>query len=159
MPISQIEALERRSLLAAFNPLASATDGAVNSLRAAIIAANANSQNDTISLQSGTYLLTVANSAGQENNAAQGDLDLKESGKSVTIQGNGAGITFINANGIDRAFEIFNNVTVVFKNLTITGGTARDDGSAGASVTDTDAAGGGILSLGGKVTLDHVTVS
>jgi hypothetical protein len=64
----------------------------------------------------------------------------------------------IQAGSIDRVFQVLSNVTVIFKNLTITGGTARDNGSAGASVLSTDALGGGILSVGGNVTLDHVTV-
>jgi hypothetical protein len=63
--------LEQRTLLASFTPLVAAADGAVNSLRAAIVASNGNGQNDTITLQTGTYNLTLANTAGQENNAAR----------------------------------------------------------------------------------------
>src|SRR5262245_51199090 len=87
---AHIEWLEGRVLFASFAPLAAAVDGAANSLRAAIIAANSNNQNDTITLQAGTYQQTITNAAGQENAAVTGDLDLTESGKSVTIQGAGA---------------------------------------------------------------------
>ena len=51
--------LEDRRLLATFTPLPSAADGGPNSLRAAIIAANANRQDNTIILQAGTYQLTI----------------------------------------------------------------------------------------------------
>ena len=44
MPV-RLESLERRTLFATFNPLAAAVDGAIGSLRAAVIAANANHQN------------------------------------------------------------------------------------------------------------------
>ena len=81
--------LEDRRLLATFNPLASAADGSPNSLRAAIIQADSNNQDDTINLQTGTYKLTLANVAGQENAGATGDLDLTDAGHKITIQGAG----------------------------------------------------------------------
>ncbi|MFO0958951.1 MAG: hypothetical protein U0800_16250 [Isosphaeraceae bacterium] len=51
-------------------PSPTAADGVPGSLRAAIIASNANAQDDTIQLSAGTYQLTIANTAGQENAAA-----------------------------------------------------------------------------------------
>ena len=69
-----MEPLEDRALLAIFNPLPGAADGAAGSLRAAILAANTNAQNDTINLQAGTYTLSLANVADQENLGALGDL-------------------------------------------------------------------------------------
>ncbi len=117
-----IEWLEGRTLLSTFYPVVAAADGAANSLRAAIIEANSNGHDDTILLQAGTYGLTVPNSAGQENAAAEGDLDLTESNHSLIIRGAGTNKTIIDANGLDRVFQVFNNVTVLFKDLTITGG-------------------------------------
>src|SRR5689334_14871376 len=76
--LPRLELLEQRALLSVFNPLAATPDGAPGSLRAAIIAANSNHQNDTINLQAGTYNLAIANVSGQENAAAQGDLDLTD---------------------------------------------------------------------------------
>jgi hypothetical protein len=70
------------------------------------------------------------------------------------MQGAGAGVTIINANAIDRVFQIIGNVNVVLKNLSITGGLATDGGSIGGA----DALGGGILNNGGTLTLDHVVV-
>src|SRR5262249_37657185 len=152
------EALEDRTLPAVFNPLPSAGDGAAGSLRAALVAANGNGEDDTITLSPGLYKLTVANTAGQENASAEGDLDLTEAGHTITLQGAGPDLTLLDANGLDRAFHIFANVTAVFRDLSVTRGGARDDGTAGATPTGTRAQGGGLLNSGGAVTLDNVRV-
>src|SRR5262245_27759298 len=110
-----VEGLEERQLPALFAPVPGATDGAAGSLRAAVIASNSNGQDDVITLQAGTYKLTVANSAGQENAAAQGDLDLTEAGRTVTIQGAGRDRTVIDATSLDRVFQVFPKVTVVLR--------------------------------------------
>src|SRR5262245_26109577 len=85
-----VEWLEGRTLLAFFNPLVAAADGAIGtSLRDAIKVANANNQDDTIYLKVGTYELTLANPGGvQENANATGDLDvLNDNNKTLTIKG------------------------------------------------------------------------
>jgi hypothetical protein len=153
-----LEALEDRQLLASFNPLPSAADGSPGSLRNAIIQANGNGQDNTINLGAGTYQLTVANTAGQDNVAAQGDLDLTGAGHSITIQGAGAGATIIDGGALDRVFQISSNVTAVFRNLTIRNGHAIELGVV-PQPGPTAAAGGGILNLAGATTtLDHVVV-
>ncbi len=154
-----MEWLELRTLLANFNPWASAPDDAGNShsLRAAIIAANNSGGDDVITLQKGVYKLSITNSNGQENQAYEGDLDLTQSGRKVTIQGAGAGKSIIDAACIDRIFQIFEGVTVIFKNVTLRNGLAQDDGSEGAYPGDTFAYGGGILS-NGCVTLQNVVI-
>jgi hypothetical protein len=149
------EALETRLTPAAFNPLPGAADGAAGSLRAAVIAANGNGQDNTINLQAGQYNLSLANTT-QENAAATGDLDLTGAGHTITFQGAGSDVTVIAGDSIDRVFQVFANVTVVFRGLTITGGLASDDGTAGTASGGSDARGGGILNDGGNVTLDHV---
>jgi len=152
-----MEPLEERALLAVFNPLAGALDGAAGSLRAAILAANTNAQNDTINLQAGTYALSLANVAGQENLGALGDLDLRGANFSMTFLGAGQGVTIINGADLDRVFHILPNVNVTFRNLTITNGTAVDNGTASAAAGSTEARGGGILKDGaGRLTLDNV---
>jgi hypothetical protein len=153
-----VAALEGRDAPAVFRPLAAAPDGSPHSLRADIIRANRNHQDNTILLQRATYDLTIANGAGQDNAAARGDLDLTGRGHTVTFIGRGAA-TVINANHLDRVFQVFPGVHVVFRNLTITGGLARDDGTAGAAAGTTDALGGGLLSQGGTVTLERVRVT
>ena len=155
-----IEWLELRTLLANYNPWASAPDDPLNShsLRSAIIGANHSSGDDVITLQKGVYNLSITNSNGQENHACEGDLDLTQSGRKVTIQGAGAGKSIIDAACIDRVFQIFEGVTVIFKNLTIRNGKAQDDGTEGVQPGETDAWGGGILSTGGKLTLQNVVI-
>ena len=108
-----------------FSPTPDPTvDGSSNSLRAAIIAANASGQNCTIQLQACTYTLTIRNptsgrNKGQDNTGAYGDLDITDSGHTVTVQGRGAGVSIVNANGIDRAFQVLGGANAVFSNLTI----------------------------------------
>ena len=130
-----LEALEERMAPAVFHPLAAAPDGSPGSLRADVILANSNGHNNTILLQGATYNLTLANTAGQENAAAQGDLDLTDTGHTLTFIGRGAA-TVIDAHQLDRVFQVFPGVRVVFRNLTITGGLARDDGTAFAPVPE-----------------------
>ncbi|HVL12750.1 MAG TPA: hypothetical protein VM529_09300, partial [Gemmata sp.] len=129
------------------------------SLREAIFLANQDSDaTQTINLASGvTYSLTIANTAGQENATAEGDLDIVDQGgvagaKTYLIAGLGSG-AIIDQAVADRVFHILGasatDLSVTFQNVTIRGGEARDDGTAGASDSSTDALGGGVLSEGG----------
>src|SRR4051794_22537497 len=76
----RVEALEPRWLLATFvvNTRFDTIDNNshVTSLREAIIASNSNNQDDTIILKSDYYKLSIGNTAGQENAALEGDLDI-----------------------------------------------------------------------------------
>ena len=127
-------------------------------LREAIINANANDQSgstdcaagvvsetDTINLSAGTYTLTIPGRS--EDLSATGDLDITElntSGDLAIIgatDANGAPASIIDANGIDRIFDIFNpaekansdtpfdGVDVTLQNLRLTNGLA-DEGMA-----------------------------
>ena len=87
------------------------------SLREAVIAANSIPGADVITLPSGTYILTI--SGTNEDNAATGDLDIKDN---LTLSGAGANMTIINGGGIDRVFQISSNVIVSISNLTVSGG-------------------------------------
>jgi hypothetical protein len=49
-------------------------DGSSGSLRAAIQTANASTEDCVINLAAGTYTLTIKNTNGQDNTAAEGDL-------------------------------------------------------------------------------------
>src|SRR5262249_52308120 len=106
-------------------------------LRSAIEAANAKPNADTIILPKGTITLTIAGSG--ENNAATGDLDIR--GR-VTIKAQGAGTTIIDANHLDRVFDIFSG-KVAISGLTIQNGRAF-------------VAGGGLMNEGANVTLTSV---
>jgi len=153
-----LEALEDRLAPALFAPLPATADGTVGSLRNAIVQADSNSDAmNTINLSSGTYALTDV-SAGQlviqDSNAGIASKTLTIVGQPGTlIQGPGQGPV------TNRVFEIVGtsgaNVTVVFKNLTISNGVAHDSGVVGGAA----ALGGGILIDGGQVTLSHATVS
>ena len=161
----RLEALEDRTLPANLAPTVF-TDGAAGtgSLRAAVITANSNGQDNVITLQGGTYALTLQNPAGAQENAAQtGDLDLTATGHTIVIQGQGPTRTVIDAAApgvtplLDRLFQVFPGVTVVFRDLTLSGGLAQDDGTAGTAPGTSGSQGGCILN-DGTVTLDDVVV-
>ena len=152
-----LESLEDRQLLAVFTPQANAADGSPKSLRAAIIQANSNGQDNTIELQAGVYQLTIANTIGQDNGAAQGDLDLTGAGHTITIQGAGSNRTRIDGGSIDRIFKIYPGVTAIIRDLTIARGLALDPGPSGAVPLTETAAGGGIFNSG-TTELDRVQI-
>ena len=146
------------------------------SLRDAVLYGNTNAGNDVISLPAGTYTLALTGRA--ENAGLTGDLDVLES---LTILGAGADTTIIDANGIDRVFDVFAGVTLTLKDVTIANGSTEDaehgggvqsdggtlivedseivDNRAGGGAFE-GANGGGIYSSNsGSVTLDHTVVS
>jgi hypothetical protein len=149
-----VEALEDRALPATLVPTTFADGETIGgTLRAAVIVANANGEDNVISLRAGTYSLAVPNTSGQENAAGRGDLDLTANGHTLVIEGRGAGVTVIDGDlpGLaldDRLFQIMPGVTVVFRNLTLRGGRARDGGTAGRQPGESDSRGGGILNAG-----------
>ena len=145
----QVESLESRQLLAVFHVVADVGDGEAGSLRAAIIAANQNLEDDIIELTAGNYELTLPRV--DEPNACDkicatvlnpigGDLDLTERGKQITIRGEGATTTIIDVSRInDRAFDIAAGVDAVFEGITIQGGSNVEWGggiAAGADVEE-----------------------
>ena len=91
-------------------------DGGAGSLRDAIRQANANPGPDTITVPVGTYTLSIA---GRDEDAnLTGDLDITGP---TTIIGAGAGLTIIDAAGIDRVFDIIGGPTEL-QGMTITNG-------------------------------------
>ena len=106
---------------------------------------------DTISLGTGTYVLSVAGSNDDAN--ATGDLDVIASGGDLTIDGTGAGTTSIDTTDSPAwADRVLNQVSaasgtpLVVRELTITGG-------------NTGNFGGGILALAGSLTLESARVT
>jgi hypothetical protein len=136
------------------------------SLRAAIQEANATVAADTIILPAGLYPLDVLGAG--EDAAATGDLDITEP---LTLQGAGAGSTFINGNralasGYDRVFDIYADATI--SGVTIQDGRAIYAGAIRSSATvalvdtivsgnDSDSDSGGIFN-GGAMTLTNSQV-
>jgi predicted outer membrane repeat protein len=137
-----LESLESRLLLATF-PVTTTDDGGVGSLRQAIIDANANPGADMVTIPAGTYTLTIA--GADEDAGLTGDLDITQN---LTIVGDGADVTIIDGNGLDRIFDIHGGVTVNISGVTIRGGEVAT-GLGG---------GGGIRSVG-NLTLEDVIVT
>ena len=126
------------------------------SLRAAIQEANALGGNHTIILGDGTYTLSIAGTG--EDAAASGDLDILAD---ITILGNDSDTTIIDADSLDRVFDVrgggdlrMTDVTVMGGNASNGGGIFVDSGSAlnlGRVVIRDNVAGdtgGGIYNLG-----------
>lgn len=130
------------------------------SLRAAVMEANALGGNPhTIVLQAGqTYTLSRDTSAGDDNTAAEDDLDIEGAvyPVSIIIQGNGATIqrdpglactiNGTNETGEFRIFEVI-GATLQLQSVTVKNGCA--DGSEG----------GGIWNRGGTLTITNSTIS
>lgn len=133
------------------------------SLREAISAANASGTDDTITLPSGVYTLTLT--GANENSNATGDLDITAA-NALTITGAGAEQTIINANDIDRVFELRPGAgTVVISGVTIYNGSSNNGGGIynqdadltliNTRVVSNSASneGGGLFVVSGDVTL------
>ena len=91
------------------------------SLRGAIIRANRNVDWDTVNIPGGTYVLTVA---GQyEDAATTGDLDITDSGGLILTRAPHDPVV-IDANHIDRVFEVLAGASVDMSGLAIQGGSA-----------------------------------
>ncbi|MBP0001078.1 MAG: hypothetical protein J7641_19125 [Cyanobacteria bacterium SID2] len=92
-------------------------------LRKAIILANTNGdESNEIILDAATYALSFF---GQhEDDFATGSVDVSSgsSNQTLTIRGAGQDVTFIDANAIDRVFDVFGNTTLILADLTITDG-------------------------------------
>ena len=161
----RLEALEDRTLPANLAPTIFTDSAAgIGSLRDAVLTANANGEDNVITLQGGTYALTLQNPAGfPVNDALTGDLDLTATGHTIVIQGQGPTRTVIDAAApgvtplLDRLFQVFPGVTVVLRDLTLRGGLAQDDSTAGKAPGTGNAFGGCILNAG-TLTLDDVVV-
>ncbi len=138
------------------------------SLREAVNAANALAGPDTIDLPTGTYALTIANTAGQENAGAEGDLDISGD---LTLIGNGPSGTIIDGNAIDGVLHILTGVVDISR-VTIRNGNSPSDGGGvlidGGTVTIDESAivdngcaglGGGIQNSSGSLTVSDSTVS
>lgn len=133
------------------------------SLREAVIAANTNAESsncpagspgeDTIVFDASISLpavFTLTLTGQNENYAASGDLDVRES---LIITGAGAANTIFDGNTIDRIFEVHPGSGAINK-LTINGATIQH-GNPGNS-----AQGGGILvNLTGRLTVNNSVIS
>ena len=106
------------------DPAPGACDPADCSLREAVLAANTAPGDDLIVLPEGQFRLAIAGPG--ENAGATGDLDLTGN---VAVAGSGARLTSIDAEGIDRVFDVASGVTAQISELTMTGGQTPDGGA------------------------------
>jgi len=144
-----------------------AVDNNICTLRAAIQETNALAGADEIILPAGTYNLTIFGT--NENNAVTGDLDVTGA---LTITGDAAASTIIDANGIDRVFDIMTN-DFALSNTTVRGGVVNSATGGGINflsgslmidssvITDNTAVGGGGLAFlgSGQVMITNTIVS
>ena len=180
------ERLEARTLLTSFtvdsyldtvdaNPgdgFALDTNGKT-SLRAAVMEANALAGFDQIFLQGGTYRLSLQGDV--EDAAMTGDLDITDT-DGLQIFGTSSFSTLttvIDAQSIDRVFEVFPGASLQLEEIGITGGDVRGRGNGGAihvdggmltanivSITENRANNGGAISnSGGIVTISSSVLS
>ncbi len=108
------------------------TDGDTCTLRAAIQAADNLGGAATISLPAGTYTLSIPSTTGDD--PSSGDLDVINTA-SITLTGQGASNTVINANGIDRAFNVQGGSSLSIAGVTIERG-AQPEVSVGSHSSD-----------------------
>ncbi len=140
-------------------PSGSSAHGACT-LRSAVQAANDNA-GSTIKLAAGTYKLTIAPSGGDDDST--GDLNLTNGSGTTTIKGAGSGTsgTIVDANFIDRAFHVDDDVTAEIDGVRIRNGRPGGLGnvnSCPSQLPSADAPGGGILSHG-DLTLNNDVIT
>jgi hypothetical protein len=107
-------------------------------LRAAVQEANLTPGDDVINLPAEHYILTI--SGQDEDDATTGDLDVLDN---VSIYGEGAEVTIVDADAIDRVFDLHTGILELV-GLTVTGGSA---------ITSTTSIGGGIQATGSLLTM------
>jgi CSLREA domain-containing protein len=109
-------------------------------LREAVLAANARDGSDRIVLpKRKTYNLSIENTLPVgEDEAAEGDLDVTDP---LLVTHPGKGRAKVDANGIDRVFELLDGGSTTFKRIVIRGGDdadAADGGGGGLQVFQAD---------------------
>ncbi len=95
-------------------------------LRAAIVETNALAGPQTITLPAGTY--TLGRAGINEDAADTGDLDISDD---LTIVGADAATTIIDADSIDRVFQVISGATFNLSGVTVTGGSLTNSMDGG----------------------------
>src|SRR5262245_567701 len=168
-----VETLEGRCVPATFVPdvFTDELDGNFNpgdlSLREAVHLANITPGADTIQMLPSVYLLSRAGRG--ENNNVTGDLDVSDPA-GLTIRGAVSAVSIIDADGIDRAFEVIGSGALTVIGAMVRNGSATHGGgfsvSSQGSLTLQDSAiagnlasnrGGGVDNNGGTVTITGTT--
>jgi CSLREA domain-containing protein len=122
-------------------------------LREAVLAANNHGGADKIVLpERKTYNLSIQNEDQEagEDEGLTGDLDVTDD---VRVTHPGKGSAKVDANGIDRAFQLLEDASVTIKKLTIRGGAAPegDSENGGAILLDGDDVGSSLILVRSKL--------
>lgn len=129
------------------------------SLREAVVAANAATGDDEITLPSGAYALTIP--GANENRSATGDLDITSpvsgSQNDLTITGAGARSTVIDGGGIDRVLHLSLDDDTGGPAVSISG--VRVTGGSTAGVPGSSDGGGIQVERSSALTLTEVVVT
>jgi CSLREA domain-containing protein len=139
-------------LAAVFNINSGDVNGA-NGLKAAIVAARANHEDDTINLAAGAYLLSVV------DNSSAGATGLpaitSDSGHTITINGNGATIQRSTASGTPEfRLLLVDHAHVIIDAITFDNGRASGPNVGQIEIAN---AGGGVLNREGDLTITNST--
>ncbi|CAB5105007.1 hypothetical protein D3OALGA1CA_1671 [Olavius algarvensis associated proteobacterium Delta 3] len=149
------------------------------SLREAVIASNERPGQDIIIVPKGVYRLTIHGNEDQSSDIdtfdKTGDLDIFDD---LIIRGDGPGQVIVDANEIDRAFEVWFSSDVDMSGLTIRNGASRLAGGGIANgntnhtsigflmlsdveIRDSQSkfGGGGVYNKGGRLLFTKVTIS
>ncbi|MCY2991124.1 MAG: FG-GAP-like repeat-containing protein [Planctomycetota bacterium] len=122
-------------------------------LRAAIMEANARPGPDMILLGAGTYDLSIPGAS--EDAAATGDLDITSD---LTIIGAGADVTIVDANQLDRVFDVQSGAPLTLSHVTVTGGHVETLAPGEGYDYRLLSSGGGVRSLG-DIEIDHAVIA
>lgn len=114
LAVVAVLALLPASASAATFTVTTTADGVAGSLRAAVQGANGTGGPDDIVLDSATYVMSVA---GNDNTNAAGDFDVTGP---TRILGEGAAATVIDANDVDRIFDVRPGASLTLNDLTVT---------------------------------------
>lgn len=140
-------------------------------LRAAIMEANALTGADAITLPAGTYTIAIAGTG--EDACLTGDFDVTDTTGQLTITGAGIDATYIDANYLDRVFDIIDGASLAVKQTTVRNGGVVASGAGfnnrGPSILDLEdvvmtgasnypGEGGGFTNNGGTVTATRVSI-
>jgi uncharacterized repeat protein (TIGR01451 family)/CSLREA domain-containing protein len=127
--------------------------GGTCSLRDAIESADAAGGSSTIVLPAGHFTLSIpaVSTGSHTNDPATGDLDV-QSGVSLTINGQGAGSTIVDANHVDRVFTVHQNASLSITGLTIEHG---DQPNSSPSSNSLDPGYGGAIYNDGSLSIDN----
>jgi len=131
------------------------TEAVSCSLRAAIQEANLTPEDDTIILPklSFQYVMTIGNAESEDENVS-GDFDILQG--TITLEGEGPTLTIVDANSVDRVFDVKFGAKLVLNNLAVTEGNSLPQTIEGGLQIQTD--GGGVRNLQGTLILNNVHI-